>query len=151
MCLHGDESPRGHMRTCGAMNPADSLTQRCDHFLIMGKNGSADNGKPQFIQFWATLAIAASWWGFFFSGMEKSVLAQWVYVWGIVGYECMRTKQSESWPSWPLPLTLTNSIAETIIALATRSEASKAFVNVTIGTYTVGAQTHRNRLQFLGF
>lgn len=81
--------------------------------------------------------------------MEKSVLAQWVYVWGIVGYECTRTKQSESSPSWPLPLTLTNSIAETIIALATRSEESKAFVNVTIGAYTVDAQT--KKLQFLGF
>lgn len=48
------------MRTCGAMIPADSLTQCCDHFLIMGKNGSADNSRPQFVQFRATAARAAS-------------------------------------------------------------------------------------------
>lgn len=48
------------MRTCGAMILADSLTQCCDHFLIMGKNESADNGKAQFVQFGATTARAAS-------------------------------------------------------------------------------------------
>ncbi len=74
---------------------ADSLTQSYDHFLIMGKNGSADNGKAQFVQFGDTTARAASWWGFFFRNGKESILAQRVYMWGIASYELHENQSNQ--------------------------------------------------------